>query len=473
MPLLIIIAALLLYFPLLRTFFWSDDWYILALSQISSIGEFLRFFSFHASEYATPVYRPLSTEAFYFAMRSLFGLNPVPYHIVAFIVWAVGAFMLYKLLSEIFGKGKSNIVLVALTLFVFSASHFTRLAYISAFQEILMFTCTVSMLYIIQGKTKWHLLCALMLFVTALLSKESAVIGPILIVLIQWFKDDYRVHRAHYSRYVSFFLLLGIYMYLRFVVRGVAGAGSEYAWDFDLLRAVHTSAWYKLWSLGIPEFIIDYAGDGARLIPRFWTDFGTVGKVFVGGSLVTVGYIGGACVYGLFRGGVKGIKDVGFGALWYIAGLLPVIFLPTHKFALGQSVALIGLCIVIAVLMCRLPKRWLHIGIGIYILFNLFSIGMYYSYHVSMQRSQISYKVYRYIIKNYPKAPVGFYFTNSKPTSNSGWGESKQIDQAMSKHFFRVIYKDKAPEVQYEDYKVLGPGELPGGWVQLESGQFL
>lgn len=471
-PILYLILVLTIYSPLLTRFFWSDDWYLLDLAQILSrngIGV-LQAFSFFPSDFTTPVYRPLSSEGFFWIMKSLFGLNPVPYHMVSFAVWSIGMMILYKLLRSLL---KSHVSWIAWLLCLFSASHFTRLTYLSAFQEILMFTAVVSAIYVMhvwQGQVA--VLSGLGLFIVGLLSKESSIAAPFLMVLVHWYSSNAKLKIQSYVKYVPFFIVLGIYLYFRFVVRGLSGVGEAYSWDFSPLRAVHTAFWYGLWSVGVPEFIIDYMGSGFRLIPRFWDDFREFGLIFASMVSLLGGYVGITSL-GLLIMKKKPIKEVVFGILWFSIGLGPILFLPTHKYALGQSVGLVGCSIALAVVIGSLQRRWQNIFLVLYIAFNIFGVGMYYRYHVSMQRSDISKKVYDHVTTTYPIAPAGFYFRNDEPVTHAGWGQSLQIEQAIGTHFTRVVYSDNGqnPYVAFEDAGTAGL--FQEDWVLLESSQFL
>lgn len=467
--LLLIAVSLVPYLPLLQKFFWSDDWYILSLTNISSLGEFARFFSFRLSEHVTPVYRPLSTEAFYFVMHRLFGLNPVPFHLVGFAVWALGGYMLYLLMKEIHKKDHAVMILF---FYLFSASHFTRLSYLSAFQEVLMFTAGISALYFIQ---KRRFVISLALFIAALLSKESAVIIFPLMLLIQWYTSKGKFHVRDFRKFVAFFVIFVIYLYGRFVIRGVGGVGADYVWDFSPVRALHTAVWYGLWSLGLPEFVIDYVGSGAQVIPRFWTDFAASAYMMVGGFILLGCAFGGAFLMWLRRYilSAEKMRYIFFCLCWYFIALAPLIFLPTHKYALGQSLALIGVAMILAEIVDSAPRLLKKSLIVIFVIWNLLSISLYYQHHVSMQRSEISERVYSFVREEYPVAPMGFYFLNDSPSGPTQWGQSRQIYQALGDHFFEVVYRvGLIPQSMYEDDLTKAPADF-SQWIMLPSSRFL
>ena len=144
-PLTIILLSCTLYLPLLKNFFWSDDWYFLWISRISNFREFLQFFSFGNNLHSTPMYRPLSTQVFFSVFQNLFGLHAAVYYFFSILVWAVGLYLLYVLLQKIFEDKSYS--LLTLGIYGLSASHFARLSYVSAFQEVLMFTAGIAAVY--------------------------------------------------------------------------------------------------------------------------------------------------------------------------------------------------------------------------------------------------------------------------------------------------------------------------------------
>lgn len=469
---LLIAFAGLMYVPLLTQYFWSDDWYILSLAQISSFSEFLSYFSFRMTDLATPVYRPLSTQVFYCVFYNVFGLNPLPYHLFSFAVWAVGAGLLYHLLKTLFANDHSAIL--GLFVYVFSASHFTRLTYLATFQEILMFFFAIMALIYIQRCSRLSYVIAIGAFVGALLSKETAVVIPVLMFLVEWYRHG-KLRFGVMKKYVPVFMILGIYLFLRFYVRGLSVVGVSYAWDFSLFTALHTATWYGLWSLGLPEFVIDYVGSGVKIIPRFWIDFGVSARILAGGFIA----LGVTLILLLLRWLLKNVGQQGkkrtivLGLLWFFVALTPILFLPGHKFALGQSLAVVGLSFFMIAVLKSASKIVTVLFIVVFLSFNIFSVSLYYSHYVSIQRSTISRNVVEYLMETHPEPPAGFFFINDKDVVVEGWGLSRQIHQAMSDHYLTVLYgKGNEPEVKYEDETPF-VGFIPSGWVVLPSSPFI
>lgn len=469
-PLTIIIAAAALYLPLLKNFFWSDDWYFLWISRISSFGEFLQFFSFGNNLHTTPMYRPLSTQVFFFIFQNVFGIHAGMYYFFSILVWGMGLYVLYLLLKEMF-KDKSY-SLVILAIYALSASHFARLSYLSAFQEVLMFTTGIAAVYWVCFKKRT--LVGIIAFVAALLSKESAIVLPGLMIVIEVFKGEKLLDKKMLKKYLPIFIISLVYVYLRFVAKDWTDLGSgNYAWNFSPLRAIHTTVWYGLWSIGLPELVIHYVGNNASILPRFWTDFPTMSKIISATFLFLIGAFSLAKLswVSTHLKNKESVKVMILGAVWFIVGLLPIVFLPDHKYVLGQSFALVGMGIMLAHIITGSQKYLGRFALLSYVALNLVSIVFLYQTHVSLQRSQIARNTHEYFTEKYPRPPVGIYFKNDKLVEVAQWGQSRQIHQAVGDYFFPVVYKQDYKNVAYEDD--LNGAVVPESWEVLPSSLFV
>lgn len=469
-PLSIVLLSCTLYLPLLNNFFWSDDWYFLWISRISSINEFLQFFSFGNNPHTTPMYRPLSTQAFFFMFQNLFGLHAGPYYLFSIIIWAVGLFVLYLVLHHIVKK--NNVALLMSTLYAFSASHFARLSYLSAFQEILMFATGITAIYFICFKKRTMI--GIVTFIAALLSKESAIVLPGLMIAIEIYKGEKLFTRENVKKYLPIFFFSVAYMYLRFIAKDWTDLGSgNYAWNFSPLRAIHTTVWYGLWSIGLPELVIHYVGNNASILPRFWIDFPLMSRILSASFLFFIGTLSCAKLSWL-TSNIKNKKQwrlMFLGLAWFIIGLLPIVFLPDHKYVLGQSLALVGMSILLALIISGSQKYLGKIAFGSYILLNLVSIMFLYQTHVSLQRSEIAKRTYSYFVQKYTEPPIGIYFKNDKQIQVAQWGQSRQIHHAVGEYFFSVLYKKKYSNVVYEDD--LNGRLVPKDWEVVPSSLFI
>lgn len=440
----LIVLILAVFIPSATVFFSADDWFHLRVSDINTLDEFINFFSFSGGEQSISFYRPLSTQVFFFVFEKLFGLNPIPYHLFVLACFGVLLFLITRLTKKIgLGHKKS---LLAVVLYGFSVSNFTRLYFLSAFQEValVIFSLLCIISYLDEHKARsW------IFFILALLSKETAVILPLIIFFISWEQKKIKLDKL-----LPFLVIFIPYLYLRLFWFGLA-VGDTYTWDFSPIKGANTLMWYVLWSIGAPELLVDYIGSGFQPIARFFTDFprwwyiifGALGANLLLGAVFII-----KCLKKIDR------KFTTFIILFLIS-LLPVIFLPQHKFALELGLPLVWFCLILVTV---LPQRgrWLFGFLFVYLSLNLSMNYLTYTRHSAIGRAKIAHSVYRYFATNYPKAPADQYFEFVNDTNDYGaqWGSSKQIANSIGgSELFRVLYGDADYEVFFEDILGIRP----------------
>jgi hypothetical protein len=458
---LIIFLALIIYLPSVHTFFISDDWFHLRISQISSLQEFLNFFKLSETPQSAAFYRPIPTQLFFSTFYSLFGLNPLPYHVLVLSFFTLSLYLVFKLCSNLFNE---KIALTTTFLYSISATHFSRLYFLSAFQEIVMTIFVILSLLFYVKKTAFKFIAiSLIFFILALASKETAVVLPVLLLLIDW-----KNGKINITRIAPFVLLALIYTILYITNFGLKSEGS-YSWDFSPFKAANTLFWYTLWSFGAPEFLVDYVGSSLKILPRFFEQFPLWSKLILLMICSTL-----LSAFGLiFKNRNLFKKETFFGVIFYLTGILPVLFLPWHKFTLELTLPLIGFCIFLAYLIKGSPTIIQILFLTTFTLLNLASYLLTYQTNFAPARSDISKNIYNYLTINYRDYPYGSYFEFINDSQSSkDWGVSKQIAQVTSySDMFKVIYKDNKIEVYFEDIPQPRPIDLNP--IRLSTLQFL
>lgn len=342
---------------------------------------------------------------------------------------------------------KSEIkALFAVLIYGFSVSNFTRLYFLSAFQEIalVIFSCLCLLCYL--KNQRWR---SILFFVLAMLSKETAVVIPLILLVMDWSNNKINLRKLF-----PFAVFLLPYLYFRLYKFGGV-SGETYLWNFSPAKTGNTLMWYFLWALGAPELLVDYIGSGLRPIPRFFTDYPLWWPVVLSLLFINLGFI----LY-LFGKKIKKINRqlVSFIIL-FIVSLLPVLFLPLHKFALELGLPLVWFACGLAWL---LPEKGKLLSgfIIFYLALNLSMNYLTYTRHYSVGRAKISQNVLAYLSLNHPQPPNDSYFEFINDTLNHGasWGSSKQIANSIGgSELFRVLYHDPSYTVYYEDF----PGSRP------------
>jgi hypothetical protein len=440
-PLLVILLSVFLFSPALGNFFSGDDWFHLNLVQIQNPQQFFNFFSFSQTAQSAAFYRPISTQLFFFIFQTLFGLNPLPYYLFVLIVFGFSLYLVYLLGKRI--SGDEHLALWALFFYAFSATNFTRIYFLSAFQEIVMIVFVLlSLLFYLKSESMRNILLSCLFFVFALGSKETAIVLPFILLLLQWFNK-----KTNFRRLLPFGIILGFYLFFRFFHFG-GPVGESYLWDFSPKRAANTLFWYALWSLGAPELLVDYVSSGLRVLPRFYSDFPVWSFVILSSVLSTVGGL----VWLLVRNIKKIDRLLIFTGVFFLLGLVPVLFLPWHKFSLELALPMVGFSLFLAGLSRKgktAAKIFIFLYLGLNVLMNVFT----YKTHYSVNRAKMAREVFDYFRTNFPDYKgENFFFINNGEVKVKEWGMSKQIAHSSGgDNLFQVLYGDKSVKVFFED----------------------
>lgn len=447
---LIIFASVLVFSPALNNFFLGDDWFHLKIVQISSFREFLNFLNPAPNPQSTAFYRPIPNQLFFFSFKTLFGLQAVYYHLFIMGLFVLSLLLFYKVLRLY--KLEQTSAIFATAVFAFSHTHFSRLYFLSASQELMMNIFVLLALWKNQRarSTKDHLVIALF-FILALLCKENAIVLPGLILLVDWLSSK----KIHWQKLLVLGSIAVLYLALRIFVVGFAmtsDSSAAYQLNFSPRLTANTLYFYSLWTVGGAELLQDYMSSPLTLLERFHSDHSLLGQ----GMIVALVLITLAIALAVLRNIKKALPLLGIFVLSFVLTLLPVLFLPTHKFTIQLSLAVMSFAVFLALLLKK-ETTWLKYGcLALFLTLNIISIALTSRSHYTIQRAQISRQVYSYLQQHYPTPPANsyFFFANSATPGSDipTWGSSHQISNAlMGSNFFQVFYPNEQVEVYYED----------------------
>ncbi len=185
---ILLITAVAYYSSLHGQFVWDDESYIANNHFIKNISlkDLKRVFTvFNNANYHPLTILTYSWEYFFF------GLNPLPYHIVNILLHLIDCVLVFFFL---FSLTKSvPVAFIAGLLFGIHPLHVESVAWISELKDVLytlfFMTGLISYLaYLREGRTRFYIY-ALFLFLLSLLSKPMAMSFPIVLFLIDYFKD--------------------------------------------------------------------------------------------------------------------------------------------------------------------------------------------------------------------------------------------------------------------------------------------
>jgi hypothetical protein len=467
---LILIMALpfFIYLPSLFVFYTNDDFFFLKISHADSLLEFIRFFDILKGPEGFGMYRPLSTQVFYFLAWVLFNLNPVGLHIISFITLFGILYLISKLVTDL--GGNKNIAVISTFLYGTSATHFGHMYYLATFQELLMtFFVLLSCISFFRKKV----LRSLAFFVLALMSKETAVVTPLLLVLIFFYQKSRDLKAGNLSKLTigifPFVLILAVYLGFRLFSYGFA-AGDTYIWDLSIRRLANTFGWYFVWSLNIPETFIDFIGPGITINPnlfKYWQNEATA--IF---TLFIIEFFGLGFI--LLKALTSGIKKIRLEvirvlllcSLWFAVSLLPVAFLPIHKFAYFLTLPLVGIAMAVAFLInsIKLNKIFTVSLLVAWLLLSVTTIKHSAATSWITNGVRISQSVYGYFKNANYDGREEIVFVDTKADASLPWSPTETVKVALSdRNFFAVFYPRLAEKISYSE----------GGGTRVESRQFL
>ncbi len=470
--LLVIILSLLLFSPALFTFFSGDDWFHLRVVQISSFQEFLNFFNPVPNEQSTAFYRPIPNQLFFFIFYTLFGLKAFFYHLFVFTLFAVSLYLFFILLKRL--KMPENSALLSTVIIAFSHTNFSRLYFLSAAQEIIMSVFVLlAMIVSINQKLKHRYIWTALFFLLALLSKDSAIVLPVLVLMVDWLNN----RRIDIKKMSVLATVAFVYLVIRVFVFGFTStmdANDSYAFIFSPRPTINTLYMYTTWAIGGAELLQDYLSSPIQLIDRFYSDFGVAGKAMIA-MLITNWLLLGFLI-------IKKIRKINrfhiSAIAVFIISLLPVLFLPNYKFAIQMSLSMFGFAAFVGLLLAKESKTIKWLFIGCYLSLNLLSVWLTQNSHYSVMRAQISERVYSYFLSEHPSLPKGsvILIKNAQTIGSNieTWGSSKQVSYAiMGDNLFKVLYGDNVSEVHYEDFSLPDLDIVEGPILYVSAEKFL
>ncbi len=160
---------------------------------IRGIPKLLTVDFWHFSTIRLGYYRPLPLIT-YAIEYQFFGLSPHVSHLNNVILFSMAVFFLFLLLSKIFAGYNQLFPFIITILFAAHPIHSEIVDNIKGRDELLSFLNTVAMLYFAlkyaESKKVELLVFSLLLFYLALMSKESAIMGILLIPFILWYRGE-------------------------------------------------------------------------------------------------------------------------------------------------------------------------------------------------------------------------------------------------------------------------------------------
>lgn len=472
----VIFICLILFLPGFFTYFHQDDFIHLSYSQ--TLSQVIAAFNiFQKGEF--PFYRPIPTQLYFYLGKSIFGFNPLGYHIVNFLIFCLNVFLVFRLVRFI---TKSQITaLIAIIFFAVNSTHFAPLysaAYVHELFYVLFGVLTVG------NFLQKNYLRSMLFFIAALMTKETAVVLPTIIVLIYVFTEKKIIPAKLLKISTPYFVILSVYLFAHFIYYGIA-TGPSYSFIFGK-PTLNILAWYFLWALSTPNILIDFIGPGLRINPVFFQVSQINGIIYfvlfplliIFGSVLLIKLAGLA----VRDKNWHKLKPVLFGMCWFVVGMIPLIIFPLHKLATEQAFSLVGLSMALASLTVavykhtKIYKALSIIFIITYIVIAVNSILLGRKTHWIVISARQAHETISFLETNYPKLPDDaiIYFRNGE-IKIAPYGSSRQLYQALGNGSgLKLVLNKPHLQLYFEDLGQVPPKvKQDKKIIQIDSSKLL
>jgi len=343
-------------------FIWDDTFLIIKngfIRDLSFLDEAFTTDLFAYTGLRSNFYRPIQTLSYMFDY-SIWGLKPLGYHLGNILIHLLNVGLVFFLSKAISKNNRSSII--AALLFAIHPVHTEAVSYVSGRADLLVsaFLLAGLLLYIksshLGNKQKnVYLLVSAVFFLFALLSKEIALIFPLILLFYdRCFNYDNAMRKARVVcfRYLPFLLVVIIYFLLR-----------NYAFHEYIAHSAEIKITLYERLLTIPKIILEYLK--ILILPldlhmdRYVEPENSLLslKFFIPGVIVVM-------LFSLFFTLKEKYRDVFFAAGWFLIFLLPSLNLIKINAAIAEHwlyLPSIGFFLIVAMAMSAM-LRFSHNG---------------------------------------------------------------------------------------------------------------
>lgn len=446
---LFIILALVvfkLFQPSFSSYFFQDDWFSLRISQVNTFADFGKMFLPRSD---VIYFRPIGMQLPYFLLQKLYGLNPLPFHLLTFITHLVNIFLVYYLVKLLTGKKFAS--LFSAFLYGTSLVHYTPFFWSATYAFVLgptaFFIAYICFLLFLRKKKKKYLIFSLISFTLGLLTNEIIIVLP-LIFLLQILIFEKKKPLVYLTPYILLSLTLFL---IRLVIYPPPLTGSYHIgfgkYLFNNLEG------YLLWSLNWPEEIKAQLVNFYTVNPQFLNEFPAYVRSFSFNSLTIILFLIILPTLLIIRQKKFRLFTYAiFGIIWFLLSLIPVIFFSEHAFSYYLPVALIGLLLPAGMFLDSflksIPQKYSLISLLITVLVCgswVFSTKMGIDFndkiHWVPRRAKLSKSLVEEALKVY-QFPDGGYIIYVQPGSENKLSLNDQ-------DAFKIVFRDNRIETRY------------------------
>lgn len=436
---------------------YVDDFFFFKISKANSIPEFLNFFS----PFRDYFYRPIPTELYYFLLNK-FNQNLILAHSISFSTYFIGLIFIFKSTKFI----SKNLLFSYLFTFIYAINftHVFQLYQLNTYQEICLLTFLSISFYLFISK-KWVL--SLLFYVFALMSKETAILFPVLIIGYELFKTR-KVEKRHLKIFLPFLIVSIIFIIFYYLSSLNVSEIDTYKIILSPKLIINNTIWYLLWSMGVPNFIPNYIQSiFFKPLPEFW-NLMTSSQIKHYFYLLIIFY---SLFFPLFISVILKQKKL---AIRYLSLILILLFFfllflsPTipiiHRWMVRLTVPLLFISAVYALVIYlglkqdRFLKSISVMVLSLYVVISIVGIrihessGLFEMNSSTIRNARSYFKDYRQSINKFNT----IYFVD---TSKYDFGGSEEIKNMLGGDFFvDTFFPDKKINIIYgHENKIIPP----------------
>lgn len=440
------------------SYFSQDDFYHLRTIMDKNMIDIPSFFIKKLE--GQTFYRPISRETYNLIMYKAFGLNPVPFHLVNVFLILVNLRLIYLLVKKV--TNNSRTAYLTVLIYTLSSVHNIELYYLASVQNLLMTTLTllVVILYLrfLKEKNLNDYLAAILLFLSALLCHESALIIPGVIFLMTFLKNNLIKNKM-----VFFlpFVILALIFILSITGKANLPDQSVYQPVFEIKWVLNTLGWYILWSFGLPEMLVDFVKSKFIIKDEFFVWYGYYTRI-----VFPLVFLSIFILLGIIWSRKKKIfsKDLLIFLLSFLFSLTPFLFFPQHKFVYYLSLPIVWFSGVYGIIFESVLGKGKYKAIAVCLILSISIISYQTSQinsktHWAAKRAKSAESIIKDLKRNFPYVAKGtsFYLTDDPdyPNIAKEWGSSsKQAFYILSgSDAFQLLYKDSSIKVYFESLR--------------------
>ncbi len=381
--LIIFIPIILIYFQSLNYYFFQDDWFI--LNRLNHEG----LLTFYVPRTDVIYYRPLGMQTFFYITNSLFGLNPIPYHLITFSFHLINTGLIFYIIFKLFRSKLS----ASMGAFIYgtAAFHFMTLSWLSlswnVFGAFFIISSTISYYNSFGSRKCFYQTAAFIFFILALLCTEFAVMVPLFLVAFAFFFLKKNLNEiVKTSRLLISLMVLAVlsYLILRFVLFPLPANG-DYQLELSL-KTFKNLVWYILWLFNLSEeFKYQFIFSKLSLTQTIIKD----GTSFLVPTVVSFLLTISSFCFLIFKSKIN--KATLFASVViFIIFLAPVLFLSTHTYPYYLTLPSLGLVLIIS----KIVPNVLNNKVGL-LLLSIFAYSWFFSAFLSVSFNRQTHWVHK------------------------------------------------------------------------------